>query len=106
MGKPQDCKLFLTLVYTIVYIVIEVIAVETAKLFTNGQSQAVRLPKEYRFSGDEVGITRLGELVVLCPKGREDALFFSSLGKFTDDFFDSIASARSENYPDTPRDQL
>lgn len=79
---------------------------ETAKIFLNGQSQAVRLPKEYRFSGDEVGITRLGELVVLYPKDKKDDLFFSSLGNFTDDFFDSIASARAENVPDTPRESL
>nr|AGS52811.1 VapB protein (antitoxin to VapC) [uncultured bacterium contig00009] len=79
---------------------------ETAKLFANGQSQAVRLPKEYRFSGDEVGIARIGDLVVLFPKNRRDELFFSSLGNFTEDFFDSIASARAENFPDIPRESL
>ena len=79
---------------------------DTAKLFMNGQSQAVRLPKEYRFSGDEVTIARFGELVVLCPKGKEETLFFSSLGNFTDDFFDCVESARAENYPDTPREPL
>ena len=78
----------------------------TAKLFQNGQSQAVRLPKEYRFTGDEIGIKRMGELVVLYPKDKEDKLFFSSLGNFTDDFFDSIASAESENFPDIPREPL
>jgi len=79
---------------------------KTAKLFANGQSQAVRLPKEYRFSGDEVGITRVGEVVMLYPKGREDKLFFSSLGGFTDDFFDSISSARDERLPDSSREPL
>jgi len=79
---------------------------KTAKLFTNGQSQAVRLPKEYRFPGDEVGITKVGEVVMLYPKGREDKLFFSSIGGFTDDFFDSISSARRENLPDNPREPL
>jgi antitoxin VapB len=39
----------------------------TAKLFRNGRSQAVRLPKEYRFSGDEVRIRREGDSVVLEP---------------------------------------
>ena len=39
----------------------------TAKLFMNGRSQAVRLPKEYRFSGREVAIRREGEAVVLEP---------------------------------------
>ena len=79
---------------------------KTAKLFINGQSQAVRLPKEYRFSGDEVGITRVGEVVMLYPKGREDKLFFSSLGGFTDDFFDSIATSRNEDLPDRGREPL
>ena len=37
---------------------------ETAKLFQNGQSQAVRLPKKYRFKGDKVIIKRVGNAVV------------------------------------------
>jgi antitoxin VapB len=41
--------------------------VRTAKLFRNGRSQAVRLPKEFRFEGDEVRIRRMGESVVLEP---------------------------------------
>jgi len=79
---------------------------KTAKLFANGQSQAVRLPKEYRFSGSEVGITKVGEVVLIYPKGREDKLFFSSLGGFTEDFFDSIESARRETLPDRMREPL
>jgi antitoxin VapB len=39
----------------------------TAKLFRTGRSQAVRLPKEFRFQGDEVRIRRLGDGVVLEP---------------------------------------
>jgi antitoxin VapB len=49
--------------------------VTTAKLFRNGRSQAVRLPKEFRFEGDEVRIRRMGESVVLEPvtrKGKAD----------------------------------
>jgi virulence-associated protein VagC len=38
-----------------------------ARLFWNGRSQAVRLPKEYRFEGDEVAIRREGEAVILEP---------------------------------------
>ena len=79
---------------------------KTAKLFTNGQSQAVRLPKEYRFSGNEVGIIKIGEVVMLYPKGREDKLFFSSLGGFSDDFFDSVVSARNESLPDNTREPI
>lgn len=40
----------------------------TAKIFENGRSQAVRLPKEYRFSEDEVLISKVGEIVMLIPK--------------------------------------
>ena len=48
---------------------------DTAKLFMTGRSQAVRLPKEYRFKGDEVLIKRVGEAVVLLPRTRSwDAL--------------------------------
>jgi antitoxin VapB len=39
----------------------------TAKLFTNGRSQAVRLPKEFRFEGDAVSIRRVKEGVLLEP---------------------------------------
>ena len=42
--------------------------IETAKLFQNGSSQAVRLPKAYRFQGDEVIIKRAGDAVLLIPK--------------------------------------
>jgi antitoxin VapB len=40
---------------------------DTAKLFKTGRSQAVRLPKAYRFEGDEVYIKRVGPAVVLLP---------------------------------------
>jgi antitoxin VapB len=58
----------------------------TAKLFANGKSQAVRLPKEYRFDGNEVYIKRIGEAIVLFPKDRAWDLFLSGLAGFTDDF--------------------
>ena len=41
---------------------------ETAKIFINGRSQAVRLPKAYRFSGNEVYIKKTSEGVLLIPK--------------------------------------
>ena len=40
---------------------------QTAKVFNSGRSQAVRIPKEYRFDVDEVFINRIGETVVLTP---------------------------------------
>ncbi len=43
---------------------------KTAKLFTNGRSQAVRLPKAFRFEGNEVYIKKVSEGVLLIPKDR------------------------------------
>jgi antitoxin VapB len=59
---------------------------KTAKLFKNGQSQAVRLPKEFRMSGDEVYIKKQGEAIILLPKENSWAPLFSSLNHFTKDF--------------------
>jgi antitoxin VapB len=42
--------------------------VQTARIFTNGNSQAVRLPKEFRFQDDEVIIKKVGSAVLLIPK--------------------------------------
>ncbi len=56
---------------------------DTAKLFKSGRSQAVRLPKEFRFEGDEVMVTRLGAAVVLLPKNHDWAVMFGALYGFT-----------------------
>ena len=58
----------------------------TAKLFENGRSQAVRLPKEYRFSGNEVSINKIGDVVILTPQDNKWAGLMESLELFTDDF--------------------
>lgn len=42
----------------------------TAKLFRNGRSQAVRLPKEFRFEGNEVEVCRLGRGILLLPEEK------------------------------------
>ena len=59
---------------------------ETAKLFQNGKSQAVRLPKKYRFSGDKVSIEGVGNAVVLLPYQDSWETLFESLEHFSDDF--------------------
>jgi antitoxin VapB len=59
---------------------------ETAKLFQNGQSQAVRLPKKYRFPGDKVLIRRIGNAVVLLPYQDAWETLFESLEQFSADF--------------------
>lgn len=59
---------------------------DTAKLFTNGRSQAVRLPKEYRFEGTEVFIKKVGNTVVLIPVAESWQTLVDSLGAFSNDF--------------------
>jgi len=60
---------------------------DTAKLFRNGRSQAVRLPKEYVLPGDEVYVKRIDGVVVLIPKdGKPWGAFIDSLDRFSDDF--------------------
>jgi len=58
---------------------------DTAKLFKSGNSQAVRLPKEYRFTGTEVVIKRLGNAVVLLPKDDPWQVLFDALQEFPED---------------------
>jgi antitoxin VapB len=60
---------------------------ETAKIFENGRSQAVRLPKKYRFAEDEVYVQRVGNAVVLIPKEAAWDTFLEGLNGFTEDIF-------------------
>ncbi|OGQ07829.1 MAG: virulence factor [Deltaproteobacteria bacterium RIFCSPLOWO2_12_FULL_40_28] len=61
---------------------------QTAKLFKNGHSQAVRLPKNFRFKSTEkeVYIQKNGNIVILIPKTSSWKFFEKSLGEFSDDF--------------------
>lgn len=59
---------------------------KTAKLFRNGDSQAVRLPKEFRFKGTEVLVRRIGNGVMLLPKSHSWDIMLASLAKFPPDF--------------------
>lgn len=61
---------------------------QTAKLFINGRSQAVRLPKEYRFTGDDVYIKGYQGMVMLLPKDSPWSSLVDSLDQFTGDFMD------------------
>ncbi len=58
----------------------------TAKVFENGRSQAVRLPKEYRFNDEEVAINKIGDIVILMPKENKWSGFLNSLNLFSEDF--------------------
>ncbi len=59
---------------------------ERAKLFQSGRSQAVRLPKEFRFTGVEVYVKRVGKAVVLLPVDDAWDSLAQSLDLFSDDY--------------------
>lgn len=61
---------------------------KTAKIFQNGQSQAVRLPKEFRFEDSEVFIKKSGNVVQLIPRSDSWNALFDSLKRFSRDFMD------------------
>ena len=59
---------------------------KAAKIFENGRSQAVRLPKEYRFNEAEVNVNKVGDIIMLIPKNSKWNSLIESLDIFTDDF--------------------
>ncbi len=58
----------------------------TAKLFKNGGSQAVRLPKEFQFEGEFVYVKQVGKVVVLMSHENPWQALENSLEQFSDDF--------------------
>jgi len=71
----------------------------TAKLFQNGQSQAVRLPKEFRFyHAKEVFIQKINGTVVLIPKSDKSVwdTLFDDLDNFSDDFMQTRTEPKQE----------
>ncbi len=75
---------------------------KTARLFKNGDSQAVRLPKEFRFEGTEVLIKRVGSAVVLLPRAKSWDTLEASLTKFPADFM----TDREQPEAEEPRESL
>ena len=59
---------------------------QTARLFINGRSQAVRLPKEYQFKGEDVYIQKIGEAVILVPFDKDWEVFIHGVNSFSEDF--------------------
>ena len=59
---------------------------QTARLFLNGRSQAVRLPKEFQFTGESVYVKKIGDAVILVPVDKEWEVFMHGLNSFSDDF--------------------
>ena len=68
---------------------------QIAKIFMNGRSQAVRLPKEFRFDTDEVYITKQGDNIIISAKKPSWDEFFDSKSAFNDGFLEN----RSDDKP-------
>ncbi|HEY9634330.1 MAG TPA: type II toxin-antitoxin system VapB family antitoxin [Chroococcales cyanobacterium] len=62
---------------------------ETAKLLMNGDSQAVILPKEFQFQGNEVYIKKIGSVIVLISQENPWQALFDSLSLFSEDFMEN-----------------
>lgn len=74
----------------------------TAKLFRNGRSQAVRLPREFRFEGDRVRVRRAGRGVLVEPVFADITDWFAELDRFDTEPF--MAEARRQ--PPTPEREI
>ena len=77
--------------------------IKTAKLFRNGRSQAVRLPREFRFEGDEVRIRQVGDGVLLEPVFSDVRKWFAELDRFNTEPFMKKGSRKQ---PLTPRRKI
>lgn len=76
---------------------------KTAKLFRNGRSQAVRLPREFRFEGDEVRIRQVGDGVLLEPVISDVRKWFAELDRFNAEPF---MKQGSRHQPKAPRRKI
>ena len=71
----------------------------TAKLFRNGRSQAVRLPREFRFEGDRVRVRRAGRGVIVEPMFTDVDTWFAELDRLATEPF----MAEGRRQPPTPK---
>ena len=76
---------------------------KTAKLFRNGRSQAVRLPREFRFEGNEVRVRQIGDAVLLEPIISDTHKWFEELDRFK---YERFMTKGSRNQPRTPRRKI
>lgn len=70
--------------------------VARTKAFMSGRSQAVRIPKEFRFSNDDLYVNKVGDSLIITPVSSLKDTFMRSLSMFTDDF---MADGRPEELP-------
>ena len=71
----------------------------TAKVFMSGRSQAVRLPREFRFECGEVAIRRVGHHVILSPKYTSWDDYWTNSTRPSPDFVDSVLDRRDDELP-------
>jgi antitoxin VapB len=73
-----------------------------AKLFLNGRSQAVRLPRQFRFSGDQVRVRRVAGGVLLEPVISDPSEWFAEMDRFNEGFM----TREDRNQPMAPKREL
>ena len=79
---------------------------QKAKIFNNGNSQAVRLPKEFRFEGKEVIVRKVSNGVLLIPQDKNIwESWFDNLDEFSEDFT-KILDSRDSNQNTQKREDL
>lgn len=72
---------------------------DTAKVFMNGRSQAVRLPPEYRFDRDQVAIRRVGRHLILSPRFTDWEDYWANSTRPSDEFVQAISNRRDDELP-------
>lgn len=77
-----------------------------ARVFMNGRSQAVRLPREFRFETDRVGIRREGCNVILSPLYESWDDYLANAPKVGDDFVEAMSGFRRDLMPLEERESL
>ena len=73
---------------------------KTTTVFINGQSQAIRIPKEFRVAGKKVYIKKMGNCLMIMPIDDPWKMFFEAVHEFSDDF---MKDGR-DTLPDQERD--
>lgn len=73
---------------------------DIAKIFTNGRSQAVRLPKDYRIEGSEVYVKKIDDVVLLIPKDSAWMVHESGVNYFSDDYMTNRSQPKIDKRDD------
>lgn len=70
---------------------------QSAKIFQNGQSQALRIPKEFRFEKKEVYLRKFGDLVIISPEKNQWKAFLEGLDEFAEEILPDRCQPPIEN---------